>query len=112
PRWGPAGRGPAGRGPAGAGVRPVVGLGQPEAAERLSRGHPREPLLLLLLAAVAPDRVHRERALHGDQRPDSGVGGLELLAGDAVVDARHPGTAVSRQVHAEQTLGAHAADEV
>ncbi len=51
-----------------AGVRAGVGLGQPEAADRLAGGHPRQPLLLLLLAAPALDRVHRQRPLHRDER--------------------------------------------
>ena len=48
-------------------VGAVVGLGQPEAADRLAGRHRRQPPLLLLLAAVPPDRVHRQRALHADQ---------------------------------------------
>ena len=61
-----------------------VGLGQAEAADRLAGGHPRQPLLLVLLAAPAVDRVHRQRALHGHEAAQPGVDGLELAAGDAV----------------------------
>ena len=61
----------AGAGPHRAGVRAGVGLGQAEAADRLAGGHPRQPLLLLLLRAPAPDREHRQRALDRDQAADA-----------------------------------------
>src|SRR5680860_1548477 len=85
-----------------AGVRAVVGLGQSEAADGLAGGHARQPLLLLLFAAPAPDGEHGQRALHGDQRAHSGVGGLQLEAGQAVVGRAHPRTAVALKVHPQQ----------
>ena len=53
-----------------------VGLGQPEAPDRLAGGHARQPFLLLLLASPAPDAVHRQRTLHRDQRAHARVGRL------------------------------------
>ena len=85
-----------------AGVAAGVGLGQPEAAEHLAGGHPRQPLLLLLLGAPAVDRVHRQRALHGHEAAQPRVDGLQLAAGDAVRRRGHPRAAVALEVHAEQ----------
>ena len=63
-----------------------VGLGQPEAADRVAVVHRRQPALLLLLGAPAPDREHRERALHRDERANARVAGLELEARQPVGD--------------------------
>ena len=95
-----------------AGVGAVVGLGEAEAADRLARRHPRQPLLLLLLGAEPPDREHREAALHRHQRADAGVARLELEAGQAVVDRRHARAAVALEVHAEQADLAELAGEL
>src|SRR6266566_5608632 len=57
-------------------VRSEVWLGQPEAADRLARGQPRKPLLLLLLRAVLPDREHRQRTLHRYEAAQAAVPGL------------------------------------
>ena len=84
------------------GVAAGVGLGQPEAAERLSRRHPRQPLLLVRVGAPAVDRVHRQRALHGHEAAQPRVDRLELAAGHAVRRRGRPGAAVALQVHAEQ----------
>ena len=80
----------------------MIRLGEAEAADRLAGRHPGQPLLLLLLRAVLPDREHGQRALDRDQAAQAGVGGLQLPAGDAVGDRAHPGAAVTGQVHAEQ----------
>ena len=81
----------------GAGAR----LGEPEAADHLALRHPRQPLLLLLLAAVPVDRAHRERALHRDERAQPGVAGLELQGGEAVLHGAAAGASVALEVHAE-----------
>ena len=93
-------------------VRAVIRLGQAEAADGLARRHPRQPLSLLLLGAVLPDRVHGQRALHRDHAAQPGVGRFELAAGDAVGDRAHPGASVARQVHAEQAQLAEFGHEV
>ena len=79
----------------GAGVR----LGQPEAADRLARVHGRQPALLLLLRAPAPDRVHRERALHRDGAADARVARLQLLADEPVGHGARAGQPVALEVH-------------
>ena len=67
-----------------------VGLGQAEAADRVAGGHARQPRLLVLLAAVLPDREHRQRALHGDERAQPAVARLQLTAGHARRRSRSP----------------------
>src|SRR5207248_11717025 len=59
-----------------------VRLRQPEAADSLAPRHARQPLLLLLLGAVGPDREHRQRSLHGDEAAESRVARLQLQAGE------------------------------
>ena len=65
-------------------VGAVVGLGQPEAAEDLAGGHPRQPLLLLLLAAPALHRAGDQAEVHRHDRADVGVAAPELLDEQAV----------------------------
>ena len=77
------------------------GLGEAEAADHLAARHPRQPLLLLLLAAPAVDRAHRQRALHRHERADAGVAGLELEGGEPVLDGAAAGASVSVECHAE-----------
>ena len=85
-----------------AGIGARVGLGQAEAADQLAAVHRRQPALLLLLRAPAPDREHRERALDRDGAAHTRVAGLELHAGDAVGDGARAGQAVALEVHAHQ----------
>ena len=85
-----------------AGIGARVRLGQAEAADHLAAVHRRQPALLLLLRAPAPDREHRERALDGDGAADAGVARLELRAGEAVGDGARAGESVAVEVHAEQ----------
>ena len=65
-----------------------------------------QPLLLLLLAAPLPDREHRQRALHADQRADPGVDRLQLHAGQPVRHRAGARAAVPVQVHAEHAEAA------
>src|SRR4029078_1611246 len=81
---------------------PGTRSGGPEAASRLAGVHRRQPALLLLLRAPAPDRVHRERALHRDEAPDARVARLELHAGQPVAGGARPRQAVALQVHPEE----------
>jgi hypothetical protein len=71
----------------GAGVR----LGEAEAADRLARVHRRQPALLLLLGAPAPDRDIASEPWT-ETRCDARVAGLELEAGQPVGDALAPGS--------------------
>src|SRR5215216_3383266 len=88
-------------------IAPRLGLGEAEAAYRLTFGHSGEPLVLLLLGAELVDGAHRERALHADEGPETRVAGLELHAGEAVLDGALTGAAVPGEVHAEPSLLAH-----
>ena len=95
-----------------AGVRAVVGLGEAEAADELAGRELRQVLLLLLFAAVLPDREHHEAALHAGKATDARIPALELLAHQAVRDVRHACAAVAVQVDAEQAHLAHLGHEV
>ncbi len=85
-----------------AGIAAEIPLGQAEAADRVAGGHARQPRLLLLLRTVGPDRVHRERALHRHERPETRIAGFELEARQTVGDGARPRAAVAVQVHPEQ----------
>ena len=62
------------------GIRAVVGFGQAEASYPLSSRHPREIVVLLLLASEVPYRVHRQRALNACEGAHAAVTPLQLLA--------------------------------
>lgn len=62
-----------------------------------------QPLPLLLVGAKARDGEHRQRTLYRHQRPDAGVGGLQLPAGQAIVHRRRAATAVAVQLHSQQS---------
>ena len=92
----------AGAGAHAAGVGAGVGLGETEAADRLPRRHAAAATRFFCSSrAPAPDGEHGQRSLDRDQRPDAGVGGLELEARQAVLGGRHARAAVALQVHAE-----------
>ena len=84
------------------GSEPASGSVSPKQPIASPRCIGRQPALLLLLGAPAPDRVHRERALHGDGAADAGVARLELEADEAVRDGARPGQAVALEVHPEE----------
>ena len=56
-----------------------TGLGEPEAAEPLTRAELRQQLLLLLLGAPLLDRAGDERGLHRDHRASGGVAAPDLF---------------------------------
>ena len=84
-----------------AGIGTMVGLGEAEAANRLPGRHPGQPLVLLLLRPVPPDRVHGQRALDRGRTAQPRVARFELAAGNTVGNGPGTGAAVTRQVHAE-----------
>ena len=98
----PIGPGLAGAGAHAAGIAAGIGLGEAEAPDHLAARHLGQPLLLLLLGAVSPDREHGQRALHGDEGAEAGVAGLQLQAGQPVAGGAGARTAIALQVHAEQ----------
>ncbi len=89
-----------------------VGFGEAEAAHDLARVHRRQPALLLLLGAPAPDREHRERTLDGDGASYAGVASFELHAGEPIGDRARAREPVSVEVHSEQTELAELPDQL
>ena len=79
----------------------MIGLGEAEATDCLAGRHPGQPLALLLLRPVTPDRVHGQRALDGSRAAQPGVARLELAARHAIGDRPGARAAVASQVHAE-----------
>jgi hypothetical protein len=89
-------------------VGAAVRFGQAEAADDLARRHLRQPVLLLLFAAVGVDRIHAQRRLHRGEAADAGIAAFEFLAGQAIADAVHARAAVfGRQRRAEQAEFGH-----
>ena len=84
------------------GLEPKSGSVSPKHPISSPGGHPRQPLLALLLAAPVVDREHRQRPLHRDQAAQPAVDGLQLLAHQAVGRGRRAAAAVAGEVHAEQ----------
>jgi hypothetical protein len=89
-----------------------VGLGQPEAADRVAARHQREPAILLRLRSVGVDRVHAEGALNRSEAPQPGIAALELLHDEPVGNAVHPGAAVAAQVRPEEADLGHLRDQL
>ena len=90
----------------------MIGLGEAEAADRLSGRHTGQPLGLLLLRPVAPDRVHGQRALDGRRAAQARIARLELTARHAVGDRPGARAAVTGQVHAKHAQLAEFRDDV
>src|SRR5712691_3543183 len=86
-----------------AGVAARIRLGQPEAAYGLAARHTWQPALLLLLGTELVDGEHSQRALHRDERPQTTIARLQLLARQAVANRAQPGAAVALKVHPQQT---------
>src|SRR5258706_16222823 len=85
-----------------AGIGAGVRLRKTEAADRRALVHRQQPALLLLFAAPAPDREHRERSLHRDEAADAGVACFELQAREPVRDRARTREAVALEVHPEE----------
>ena len=95
-----------------AGSEPASGSVSPKQPIDLARVHRRQPALLLLLGAEAPDREHREGALDRDRAAHAGVARLELHAGQPVRDGARARQAVALEVHPEQAELPELADEL
>jgi hypothetical protein len=72
----------------------VVGLGEAEAADDLSRRQLGQIFLALRLAAIGKDRVHDERGLHRHGRAIAGIDALDLARDQPVGDVAQAGAAV------------------
>src|SRR2546421_3724485 len=79
-------------------VRPELRLGEPKAANYFTRGHLRQPRLLLFFRAVSMDRKHAKRPLNRDKAPQPAVAALEFLARQAIHDVAHARAAVAMQL--------------
>src|SRR2546429_10006240 len=60
------------------GIRSVVRLREPEAADHLARRHLREPAPLLLVRAEGVDRIHGQRTPDRGERAHPPVAALEI----------------------------------
>jgi hypothetical protein len=76
-------------------VRPMVGFGEPERAERVERREAGQPALLLLLAAEMGDGADHQAGLHGVERVDAAVAARELVGDQSGLQARQPGAPVA-----------------
>ena len=57
------------------------------------------------------DRVHHQCALHGDEAADAGIGALQFLHDQAVLDVAHPGAPVPFEVSAQKAQIGHLGDQ-
>ena len=83
-----------------AGLEPASGSVSPKQPIVVPAAMPGSQRLLLLLAAPAMDREHRQRALHRAERAQPGVARLELQAREPVRRRRRARAAVALEVHA------------
>ena len=98
-----------------AGVGAELRFGEAEAADGLAGLEKGEPVVFLRLAAEGADRVHDERALHGDETAQAGIAALKFLSHEAIGDVGHARAAVALEVGAEEPefakLGNHVKGE-
>src|SRR5262249_16055431 len=78
-------------------VRAVIRLGEAEAADGGAGLEGGQPPVLLLVGAVAGDRVHDQTALDGGEGAEPRVAALQLLHDEAVGDVVEAGAAVPLQ---------------
>ena len=95
------------------GVRAVVGLGQPEAADAPPARQLGQPAPLLLVAAEFVDGIHHERSLHRCERAHPGIAALQLLHDQPVGDVIEARAAeLLGEVRPEQPQLGHLGNEV
>src|SRR6202041_3017033 len=82
-------------------------FGQPEASDQFPLGHLRQVALLLFLAAVCINRVHRKRTLHRRERAQPRVARLELLHDQPVSYVVHTRASVALQISSEHPKLGH-----
>ena len=93
-------------------VGPVVGFGQPKAADLLSPRHRRQPSLLLLLRAEGVDGEHDQSALDRDEAPQAGVSAFEFLHDEAVGHGAESGAAVPLKAGAQRSQFGQLRDQI
>ncbi len=84
------------------GVRAVCRLGQREGADLLEPSQRREPALLLLLGPEQIDRFHRQPGLDAEEGTEAAVAAMDLHVDQPAGERAHAGTAIARDVLAEQ----------
>ncbi len=90
----------------------MVWLGQAEAADRLTARQTRQVFLLGRFVAEFINRHHHQRGLHTHHRTIAGVDALDFTRHQTVGDIAQARAAVLfRNGHAEQTQGAHFAED-
>ena len=87
-------------------------FGEAEAADGFALREERKPFVFLRVVAVGVDRIHDERALHGDEAAEAGVAALEFLRDEAVGDVGHAGAAVAVKAGAEEAEFAELRNEM
>ena len=89
------------------GVGAEVGLRQTEAAQFFSRGHLRQPKVLLLVGTKGINRIHHKRGLYADEAADAGISSFELLHQQSIFNVVHAGAAVAFERRPEEAEFAH-----
>ena len=84
------------------GVGAEIGLGQTKAADGLAFLHIGQPAVLLSIRAIGVNRIHHQRALHGNETAQAGIAALNLLHDQAVLHAVHAGAAVAIEIGPEE----------
>ena len=87
-------------------------LCEAETADGFALLQERQPFIFLRVAAVGINRIHHQRALHGNKTAEAGVAALEFLGHQAVGDVGHAGAAVAMEVGAEKSKFAQLRDQM
>ena len=95
-----------------AGIRAELRLGEAEAADGVAGLQARQPFVFLRVAAEGMDRIHHQRALHGNEAAQAGIAALEFLGHQAVGDVGHARAAVAVKIGAEKAEFAELRDQV
>ena len=85
-----------------AGVGSELRFGEAEAADGFALLQEREPFIFLRITAEGVNRVHDERALHGDEAAESGIATLKFLRHEAVSDVGHARATVTLEIRAKK----------
>ena len=95
-----------------AGIRAELRLGQAEAADGFARLQQRQPFVFLRVRAVGVNRIHHQRALHGNEAAQAGIAALQFLRDQSVRDVRHARAAVAVKIRAKKSQLAQLGNQV